>query len=261
MHRVAWVLPMFLGEHETYFYAAPAEKHRCLFSNLIQGMNAGCSTLYISSGENVDAVRVALRQFGVKTDRLDQMHIVTSHDWFTPNGAFEGKSVVDQYRRLIDDALEKGLAGLYVSGDASDTLDYLSTAGMLEEWITYEHSYGTTFKFPMEAICSYNLEQVKSSPELVLQLIKGHKHTLTHRLDNRIINEQAIRQAVYRQLKNTLGPTTTDTFFDYLDFHDPTQESVQGSENVWAVLESILREGDASLKQRVLTTLYEVIGL
>ena len=251
---------MFLGEHESYFYASPQQKHRCLFANLVQGMDAGCSALYISSGENVDAVRAALSNFGLKKDKLDQIHIVTSPDWYTPNGEFEAKRVVDQYRRLIDDALDNGLAGLYVSADASDTFDYLSKEGMLDAWIAYEHSLGTRFKVPMEAICAYNVEQVKSEGRLLFQLIKGHKKTIVGRSENRILNEQVIRTAVYRQLKEILGATTTTTFFDYLDDCASTPETSLAIESIWTVLESILREGEASIKQNVLTDLYETLA-
>lgn len=197
---------MFLGEHDSYFYASSQQKNSCLFSNLVQGIDAGCFALYVSSGENVDAVRAELSKFGLKKDNTKQIQIVTGHEWYTPNGEFEAKRVVDQYRSLIDEALDNGLAGLYVTADVSDTVDYLSKKGMLEAWIAYEQSFGTTFTFPMAAICAYNLEKVKSNGQLLFQLIKGHKNTLSSKSENKILNEQAIRNAVYRQLKKFLEP-------------------------------------------------------
>jgi hypothetical protein len=252
---------MFLGEHDSYFYASSQQKHSCLFSNLVQGIDAGCSTLYISSGENVDAVRAELSKFGLKKDNTKQIQIVTSHQWYTPDGNFDGRRVVDQYRRLIDEALDNGFAGLYVSADASDTLDYLSKKGMVNAWMDYEHSLGTTFKFPMEAICAYNLEQVKSNGQLLFQLIKGHKNTLSSKSENKILNEQAIRNAVYRQLKKILGATTTTTFFDYLEDYRYTTNDSQPIETFWKVLEAILREGEASIEQNMLKEIYEKIAL
>jgi len=252
---------MFLGEHETYFYDAAKQKHKVLFSNLETGVDAGCSTLYIASGENVDTVQAKLRTFGFQSDDPKQLRIVPSHQWYTPDGTFNAKRVVDQYRRLIDEALDNGFAGLYVSADASDTLDYLSKKGMVEAWMDYEHSLGTTFKFPMEAICAYDAEQIKSNGQLLFQLIKDHKHTISLKSETRISNEQLLRSTVYHQLKTILGATTTTLFFDYIENHNSTQNRPLTIENFWDLLQPILREGHSSIKQNILKEIYARIEL
>ncbi|MCW4037603.1 MAG: MEDS domain-containing protein [Candidatus Bathyarchaeota archaeon] len=251
---------MFLGEHESYFYDSDKQKHMVLFSNLVTGIDAGCSTLYISSGENVDTVQAKLGTFGFKSDDPKQLRIVTSHQWYTPDGNFDAGRVVDQYRRLIDEALDNGFAGLYVSADASDTLDYLSKKGMVEAWMDYEHSLGTTFKFPMEAICAFNAEQIKSNGQLLFQLVKDHKHTISLKSETRISNEQLLRSTVYRQLKTILGETTTTLFFDYLENYISAQNRPLTCD-VGDLLQPILREGHSSIEQNILEDIYARIEL
>jgi hypothetical protein len=252
---------MFLGEHESYFYGSAKHKHRVLFSNLVTGLDAGCSTLYISSGESVDMVQAKLCNFGLKSDDPKQLQIVTGHQWYTPDGNFNARRVVDQYRRLIDEALDNGFAGLYVSADASDTLDYLSKKGMVKAWMNYEHSLGTTFKFPMEAICAYNVKQIKSNDQFLFQLVKAHKHTISLKSETRISNEQLLRSTLYRQLKNILGETTTTLFFDYLENYNSKQNCPLTIENLWDLLQPILREVHSSIKQNILEEIYARIEL
>jgi len=228
---------MFLGEHETYFYDSIKQKHRVLFSNLVYGIEAGCYALYIASGESIDAVKAELSTFGLKRGNHQKLKIVTSHQWFTPDGDFNARRVLDQYRSLIDEAVDSGFAGLYVSSDAADTFDYLSKKGMVKEWMEYENSYGVMFKFPMEAICSYRTEQIVSNSQILFQLLKGHKDTISPKTEKRILNEQLIRNTVYQQLQKTQGKTMTNVLFDYLDSSTPLT-----IENFWDLLESILRE-------------------
>lgn len=228
---------MFLGEHETYFYNSIKQKHDVLFSNLVNGIDAGCSALYIASGESVDAVKAELGNFGFKSDNPQKIKIVTSHQWYTPDGDFNARRVIDQYRNLIDEALDNGFAGLYVSGDVSDTFDYLYKKGMVKAWMAYENSFGATFKFPMEAICSYRAGQIGSNDQILFQLLKGHKDTISPKTGKRVLNEQLIRSTIYQQFQKTLGKTMTTILFDYLD--EPTPRTI---ENFWDLLESTLRE-------------------
>jgi len=252
---------MFLGEHESYFYDSDKQKHRVLFSNLVSGIDAGCSALYISSGESVETVQAKLGNFGVKSDDPKQLRIVTSHQWYTPDGNFNAGRVIDQYRQLIDEALDNGFAGLYVSADASDTLDYLTKKDMVNAWTDYEHSFGPTFKFPMEAICAFNAEQIKSNGQLLFQLVKDHKNTISLKSETRISNDQLLRSTVHRQLKTILGETTTTLFFDYLENYNSAQNRPLTSENLWDLLQPILREGHSSIEQNILEEIYARIEL
>ncbi|UCC58808.1 MAG: MEDS domain-containing protein [Candidatus Bathyarchaeum sp.] len=256
---------MFLGDHESYFYDTFKQKQSVLFANMINGINAGCSILYIAGEEDTDTMQTKLGNLGLKKGDQKKLKIVTSYQWYTPDGDFDPRRVIDQYRSLIDEALDNGFAGLYVSADAADTFDYLLKKGIINEWLDYEGSLGTTFKFPMEAICAYKKEQVISSGEILLQLLKGHKHTISDKTEKRILNEQMIRGTVFQEFKKIFGNTIANVIFDNLDDILLAQNFSQpNDEKFYYLLESIQKEGDSRLfsriEQNILKRLYTEIS-
>ena len=202
-----------LGEHNTSFYESVIEKHEVLFSNLVAGLNNGCSLLYISSGEDVEHVKEELSNYGLRVDQPYGLKIVTSYEWYTPDGRFDPNRVVEQARGLLEKSLDRGFKGLYVSADASDTFDYLSNS--LESGLRYENSFGRTFNFPVEAICAYRLNQALLSNEVFLQLILAHKNTVmpTSSVDNKL----AYFRTVIDVLKSNFGEHATEIVFTHLE--------------------------------------------
>jgi hypothetical protein len=63
-------------------------------SNLKAGMRGGCSALYIASRENVAQIRAEMRNFGLGLDNPARLKIVTSTQWYTPDGEFNVDRVV-----------------------------------------------------------------------------------------------------------------------------------------------------------------------
>ncbi|MCW4041616.1 MAG: MEDS domain-containing protein [Candidatus Bathyarchaeota archaeon] len=234
---------MFLGEHTFCFYNSVNQKHCILLSNLVYGIKSGCSALYIASEESVGAVKAELDNFGLKSDDPQKLKIVTSHEWYTPDGDFIEKRVKDQYRHLIDNAIDSGFAGLYVSADASNTFDYLSKKGMTKAWMDYENSLGATFKLPMEAICAYRVEQIKSNGQMLLQLVKSHKYTISPNTEKRILNDQLIRSTVFHQFKGIQRARVTTLISESLDNYVLTQNLGTPNNVVfWNLIETILEE-------------------
>lgn len=256
---------MMLGDHESYFYDTFKEKQSILFSNLINGMKAGCSVLYIAGEDSIDFVQTELGNLGLKKGNPKKLKIISSYQWYTPDGDFNPKRVIDQYRSLTDEAMDNGFAGLYVSADASNTIDYLSKKGVINEWLDYEDSLGTTFKFPMAAICAYKKEQVILNTEMLLQLMKGHKNTISGKTGKIILNEQFIRSTVFQEFQKIFGNTITNIIFDYLDdtilaknFSEPNIR------NFYYRLECIQKEGlpelFSTIEHEILKRLYAEIS-
>ncbi len=135
--------------------------------------------------------------------KTDEPRIVTSEEWYTPDGTFNPKRVMEQYRKLIDDSLDRGFEGLYVSADAADTFDYLKDD--LKSWLKYEASFGRTFERPMEAICAYRTDQVKHKDEELQQLVHAHKKTITAETSTVLDNQELLIKAVSEA--NRLGRT------------------------------------------------------
>lgn len=194
-----------IHDHNVYFYSDVLKKHEVLFSNLKNGLDNKCQILYIASGESVLEAKCQMAYYGL-FNKTKKPKIVTSNEWFTPNGGFNSNRVVEQYRKLIDDSLDRGFEGLYVSADAADTFDYLKDD--LKSWLKYETSFGRTFGFPMEAICAYCTDQVKHRDKELFQLVQAHKKIITAEsstiLDDQELCLEAVSEANIKEetLKN-----------------------------------------------------------
>lgn len=183
-----------IHDHNIYFYSDALKKHKVLFFNLKNGLDNRCSILYIASGESVLEARCQMAYLGFRFDRPDKTRIVTSREWYTPDGEFNPNRVVEQYRKLLDESLDRGFEGLYVSADAADAFDYLKDD--LKSWLKYEASLGRTFDFPMEAVCAYHTDQVKNRNEELLQLVQAHKKTITAETSTILDNQELLLEAV-----------------------------------------------------------------
>ncbi len=252
-----------LCDHNVYFYASPKEKNNVLFSNLKAGLDKGCSALYIASGENIEQVQVEMRKFGLELDDPMKLRIVTSRQFYIPNGAFHAYRVVEQFRSMVDESMDRGFEGLYVSGDAADTFDYFTKNGMTEAWFAYEKAFGRTFKFPIEAICAYSTDQIKLNAPAFLQLIQAHKNTVTTRDLNFVDNEKICMDAITGELYSILGEGATELIFSYLEkrLKIPRNIILARIGDFNQSLESILGNGAATLEKQILNKLHAKIEL
>jgi hypothetical protein len=157
-------------DHNLYFYSDILKKYEVLFSNLKNGLDNGCSILYIASGESVLEAKCQMAYFGFRFDKPNKPMIVTSKEWYAPDKEFNASRVMEKYRSLLDDSLDRGFEGLYVSGDVADTFDCLRHD--FKSWLNYEAFWGRKFDFPMEAICAYQTGQVKYRNEELIGLFK-----------------------------------------------------------------------------------------
>jgi len=250
-----------LGDHNLYFYESSKEKHSILFSNLKAGLDRGCSALYIASGEGIEPVQVEMQNFGLKLDEPMKLKILTSHQFYTPDGEFQIDRVVDQYRSLIDESLDRSLEGLYVSADAADTFDNLSKNHMVEEWLKYEKAFGRRFKFPMEAMCSYRIDQIGPSNQALLELIKAHKNTITAKTANFVDNEKLYMDAITEELNNIFGEEAAKIIFNYIEssLKIPRNQIPNKIENFNKVLDEILGRGVTIIEHSILKNLHEKV--
>ncbi|MFQ6094629.1 MAG: MEDS domain-containing protein [Candidatus Bathyarchaeia archaeon] len=250
-----------LGDHNVYFYPSPTEKHWVLFSNLKAGLDNRCSVLYIASMESIERVQLEMESFGLSPDNCAKLKIVTSNQWYTPDGQFKADRVVEQYRSLIDESLDKGFEGLYVSADVAETFDYLSKN--LTPWLKYENSFGRTFKFPMEAICAYRTDQIKLNGQALLQLLQAHKSTITSKTANFLDNQKLYIDAVTKEFDNIFGEEVTKIIFHYLErlLKIPRNQIPDKIEVFNKALESIFGDVATILNQKVLKNLHGKIEL
>jgi len=217
-------------------------------------------SIYIAGGENIEQIQVEMRAFGLKLDNPMKLKIVTSEQWYTPDGEFHADRVVKQFRRLIDESVDRGFKGLYVSADVADTFDYLSKN--LTPWLKYENSLGRIFRFPMEAICAYRINQIINSQALP-QLLQGHKNTITPKNAEIVDNKKLYMDAATEEFNNILGEEATKIIFHYLEVTsklaiDQIPDKV---EEFNEMLQSILGRVTLLINQTILKNLYGKIEL
>ena len=173
----------------TSVFMLTEERQNVLFSNLKAGLDQDCSALYITSRENIEPARAEMKNCGLTVDDPKKLKIMTRRQFYIPDGEFHISRIVKQVRSILEDSLDRGFEGLYISSDASKVFDYMKNNGMAEEWITYEKLIGKTIRAPLEGICAYNINQVMSNNQLFLQLIQAHKKTVNTKKNEVVDNE------------------------------------------------------------------------
>lgn len=224
------------------------------------GLDKGCSVLYIVSGESIDNIKVELGDFGLRIGEPKKLRIVTSHQWYTPDGEFNADRVVKQYSSLIEESLDKGFGGLFVSADLADTFNCLS--GNLDPWLKYERSFGRVFKFEMEAICAYRVDQVESKSEVLLQLLQSHKNTITPKTEILINNRKLCLDIISQELDGLFGEYIDRFIFNLVerDFMLPRERIPDKIEDFNRVLESLFGHTIAiMIRKQILRNLKEKI--
>jgi len=119
-----------LGNHNVCFYASPEERQNVLFSNLKAGLDQDCSALYITSRENIEPVRAEMKNCGLTVDDPKKLKIMTSRQFYIPDGEFDVSRIVKHVRSILEDSLDRGFEGLYISSYASKVFDYMKNNGM-----------------------------------------------------------------------------------------------------------------------------------
>lgn len=208
--------------------------------------------MYIVAGENVSQIRAEMRNFGLELDPM-RLKVVTSVHWYMPDGEFHADRVVAQYRSLVDEVVDKGFDGLYVSTDVTDVFDYLSTNLMVEKLLNYERSIGRTFRLPLEVICAYRIDQVESNFQVSSQLIQTHKNVITSKIADFLDGKNLYGNTITETLNELLGREASTVIFYHLEktFKLSQDEIPNRIEDLDNALENIF-DGTASLiKQEI----------
>jgi len=248
-----------LGDHNVCFYTSPEEKQNLMFSNLKAGLDKGCSAVYVASGENMEQVKVGMREFGLELGDPKKLRILTINQLYTPDGEFRVDRILEQVRSVLDESLDWGFEGVYASGDVSQIFDHFTKNGMVEELLAYEKAVGRTFKFPFSAMCAYSIEQVRLNDPAFLQLIQAHKNTVTAK--NFLDNEKICVDAITGELHRILGNEATEIIFSFLERRHkiPRNQSLAEIGDFNQSLELILGKGATTIKKQILKNLHRKI--
>ena len=252
-----------LGDHNVCFCSSVRERHRLLFSNLKAGLDKGCSGLYVASEENIEPIQVAMKKFGLDTNDPKKVRSITSNQFYMPDGEFRVNRVLEQYRSNLDESLDKGFEGLYVSADVSRLFDEMTKKGTVKKWIDYEKFVGKTMQIQVEGLCAYNVDQMKSNDDVFFQLIQAHKHTVSAKDLKLIDNEQTCRLTITEEMEKIFGAQATECIFGFLEkrFKRPRNQILGNIVDVNKGLEEFLGCGAFSIEKHILKKLYNKIEI
>ena len=261
--NIMFIQNAVLGDHNVCFYASQKERENVLFSNLKAGLDQNCSALYITSRESIEPVRAEMEDFGLKVDDPKKLRIIPSRQLYIPDGEFHVSRIVEQVKGILDDSLDSGFEGLYVSSDASKVLDHITKKGMVEEWIAYEKFIGKTVPLPLGGICAYSLNQVKSNSELFFQLIQAHKKTVNVKKNEFLDNEKFCINTITSELDRILGKEATELIFRFLEkrFKTPINKILPNIVEFNQSLEVLLGDSAATIQEQFLKKLHRKLEL
>jgi hypothetical protein len=252
-----------LGEHNVCFCTSTREKQNVLFSNLKTGLDQDCSGLYVIGEENIEQIQFEMRKFGLETDDPKKLRSVTSQQFYIPDGEFNVNRIIEQVRSNLDESMDKGFEGLYISADVSKFFDYMTKNGRVEEWLKYEKVVGRKISFPVEAICTYNVNQVKTNDHVFFNLIQAHMNTVSAKKLDFVDNENLCRCTITEEMNKILGAQATEYILGFLEkrFKMPRNQILGNIVDFNQGLEIVLGNGALSIEKHILKKLHDKIEL
>ncbi len=166
-------------DHVIFFYSMPEDKHRVLFTYLRAGLDRGEAAGYIAGQESPDAIRDAMKEFGIDVDaaeRSGSLHVIHYKDWYIIDGKFSVAKTMELWKKLYGEVTAKGFKGFRVAGEMACFFENR----MVKELLEYERSLHRVLELPMTAICAYdaNVLANKRNGGLYLDLIKAHSNVI-----------------------------------------------------------------------------------
>ncbi|MCW4016622.1 MAG: MEDS domain-containing protein [Candidatus Bathyarchaeota archaeon] len=252
-----------LGDHNVCFYDSLEEKQRVLFSNLKAGLDKGCAAVYVATEENVKQLKSEMKKFGLKLEDPKKLRITSSQQMYIPDGEFHVDRVVDNFMSVLDESLDNGFDGMFVSSDVSKVFDYMTRKGKVEEWLKCERELGRTVQFPAEGICAYTKKQVISANQVFLKLIQAHKNTVNAKKLEFVDNEKICIQVVMEKLDGILGKESSELIFRFLEkrFSIPRIKILPQIVEFSQCLELLFGDGAITIEKHILKELHNKTGI
>jgi C4-dicarboxylate-specific signal transduction histidine kinase len=170
---IAW------GAHFCQFYGSQADLAETLVPYFEAGLREGESCLW-AAGDQLEAQKAealmtdAVPEFK-KFLSTGQMEIVSTSDWYTPDGVFNGDKVLQAWIDKEAASRSKGFAGLRLTGDTH----WIERLGW-NDFIEYERKLNYAFRpYHLVALCTYCTESCTASD--VIEACCEHQFALARR--------------------------------------------------------------------------------
>lgn len=118
-------------------------------------------------------------------------------------------------------------------------------------------------QIPLEGLCAYNINQIKTNEDVFFQLIQSHKHKVSPKNLELIDNEQICRLTIKEELEKIFGDQATECIFGFLEkrFKKPRNQILANIVDFNQGLEEFLGYGALSIEKHVLKKLHNKIDV
>jgi PAS domain S-box-containing protein len=196
--RVPW------GTHFCQFYQTKQDLIDILVPYFKAGLENNEFCMWITSeplevAEAQKAMRRAIANFDEYL-RKGQIEISPYNEWYLLGGVFNDDRVLEGWVGKLEQALNKGYAGLRLTGNT-----LWLERNHWQDFTVYEAKINDVIgKYKMMAVCTYSLD--KCDAAAVIDVVKNHQFALIKQGDSWDI----IENAIYRQVKEALAESAQD---------------------------------------------------
>ncbi|MEN6560305.1 MAG: PAS domain S-box protein [Acidobacteriota bacterium] len=171
--RVPW------GTHFCQFYKTRKDLLDVLVPYFQAGLASNEYCMWICSEPlGIADARKALRRAVPGLDRkirAGKIEILSHDEWYLRNGRFSSRRVLRGWVEKLNAALDRGFAGLRLSGSA-----FWLEKGQWDAFTAYEEAINAMIsKYPMLALCTYSLERCDARE--IIDVLDNHEQALVRR--------------------------------------------------------------------------------
>ncbi|MHB1036900.1 MAG: MEDS domain-containing protein [Pirellulales bacterium] len=167
------------GTHVCMFYETPQDLIDVVVPYLRHGLEQNEFCVWVTGDllSGTDAMQALLRNSPdlEACARVGQIEILDTRQWYLTSGKFEAQRVLDGWAEKERLAIERGYAGLRVTGDTS----WLASS-QWSDFVEYEAMVDAVIKdYRMIALCTYSMQ--KRSTAEVIEVVNRHRSALIRR--------------------------------------------------------------------------------
>ena len=125
------------GEHICVAYSTTAELAREVAAFLADGLRSGERCWYVASGDEIDAIRAALRKLHIDVRAeiaRDALKLISGNGAYVVHGAFNPEATVQVFSDAIEQAYTDGFTGFRAAAEMCWALDFEDGAHQLIEY-------------------------------------------------------------------------------------------------------------------------------
>ena len=166
------------GDHAFALYNTESFKHDIAFLFMKAGLLRGQAAVYTVGEEKLDSEVLLLKKNGLDLDSLPKgaLTVIPSYEWYIQKGKAESKTIIENWRVLLEEKKKLGFKGLQVAAENATFFDN----GKANELLQYEEAIGRKLDLDACAICLFDskrLEQIGFS-----QVCKSHGHIISEEM-------------------------------------------------------------------------------